>query len=340
MPSLSEILRTKLIPWSTQNASERFIVARRKMRQADMPYGVRLVPHKIQSQRVLVKNRRCYNNVRNIVAEWPEAGLQELGKYTLICVLGGDVSYQLGNYKVQCGPGHFIFIPPGIPRPDGSRTYVDLEKSTSCDIITFLLHPNALECWSSHGQPEGRERDNNCLVLHERTVAIFHALVEEVLEREENASQVGAELLHVFLTILQREVDARRFQPVRSDAQAEQKTLSALPTDFSACLERYVQMNLQKPLTLDIVSAAMYFPPTHFARLMRRETGKSFNEYLAEHRLAEAKNLLCNSQWSISTIAKLVGFHSASYFCTFFKGHVGVTPGEFRARALENSTKP
>jgi AraC-like DNA-binding protein len=339
MPTLSEILRTKLMPWLHQNAGEHFIVARPQMRQSEIPYGVKLIPHQIQSPRVVIKNRRSYGNVRNIVAEWPQAGLQELGKYLLICVLDGHIDYTIGNYKLQCGPGHFIFIPPGIPCPDGSQTYVDLDKSTFCDIASFLLHPNALECWTSHCDARGRKRSNNCLILQERTVYLFQALMEEMLKDETNALRISEGLLVAFSGLLQRELNAGHFQAVKTTDFFENLSTKIASTDFQAHLHQYVQDNFRKPLTINVVAAAMYLSPAQFTRVMRRETGKSFNEYLADCRMEEAKNLLRHSQWAINVIASFVGFKSHSYFRTFFKRYMGITPTEFRAREGADAEK-
>jgi AraC-like DNA-binding protein len=340
---LSEIIQAKLIPWSQKDARKRFIVAGSHMRQVDMPHGVQLVPHKIHSKRVVVKKGRSYHNVRNIIAVWPDAGLHELSKYLLICVLDGFIDYQLGSYRLQCGPGHFIFIPPGLPRPD-NRPYVDLQKSTTCKIATFVLHPHALECWMTHRTTqqnqdsesiEQSEQSHYYLIAHERAASIFESLMKEVIGRESKSLQIGEGLLSAFFNLLQREVEAGNFQSYRSLLHPEIETIKMPPGDFLAHLESYVQTNLSRPLTLDVVAAEVYLSRAQFTRVMRRETGKSFNEFLCEQRLKEAKRLLLHSQWTINTVAALVGFKSASYFRTFFKHYAGLTPTEFRRRGLE-----
>jgi AraC-like DNA-binding protein len=339
MSKLSEVLRSKLIPWAQQDAARRFIVGRTEMRRRDLPEGVKLVRRKTAGKRIVVKNRRRYNNTRNIIAEWPEDGQYELGKYVLICVLDGFIDYPLGRYRLQCGPGHFIFIPPGLPHSNGSRSFVDLKKNDSCDLMIFLLHPNALECWNSHGHSQGRDLDNYHLVLHHRVVALLKALVEEVMEDEERALSIGEGLLLSFLQLLQREADAGRVQRVRTLPLGRQHAIAASASDdFATQLEHYVQARLRQPLTLQVVSRDMYLSPAQFARNVRRETGETFNQLLARHRLEEAKNLLRNSQWTISAIADLVGLRSSSYFCTFFKTHTGETPSGFRERSKDTSS--
>jgi AraC-like DNA-binding protein len=317
------------------------------MNASEMPTGVRLVRHEIATKRITVRNRRTYSNVRNITAKWPQDGLHELNKYALVCVLSGHIDYQLGNYKLQCGPGHFIFIPPGTPFPNGSRTFVDLEKSTSCDILVFLQHPAALECWISHGHPGGREQSDNWLILHERCVHLFHALMEEVVQEameDKRRAQVVAEgLLLALLHVLEREVEAERLQYIRAKYPLDQSEIGFGPSvkaDFKTRLEQYVEANLRKPLTIERVAREMYLSPAQLTRNVRRDTGVTFNQLLARHRLEEAKKLLRDSEWTIAAVANLAGFHSTKYFYSFFKKHVGETPLEFRMKSNRAKTNP
>jgi AraC-like DNA-binding protein len=336
MSLLAENLKNKLIPWSHQNGGERFIVARPRMSAAQMPAGVQLSRRKISGARTVVKNRRDYSNTRSIRAVWPQAGLNEVNKLKLACVLSGYIDYQLGDYRLQCGAGHFIFIPPGTPHPDGSRLYVDEEKAASCEVLFFLLHPHAVQCWLSRSQRDpGRRMLGNDLVLHESAVALFHTLMKEVISGEDDSPAIGAQLLTVFLAVLQREVEADRLQRVRSNNPQQLsavETMDPAQADFAAQLEHYIRGNLHKPLTIESVSGEMFLSRAQFTRTVRRETGHSFNDLLLARRLAEAKNLLCDSQWTVAAIASFVGFKSPSHFRTVFRRHTGSTPTAFRTR--------
>ena len=333
--NLSEIIRFKLIPWSQQNAAQRFIVARPKMSAAQMPPGAQIVPYQIRGKRVVVKNRRYYGNTRGVVALWPEAGLNEVNKLKLACVLGGHIDYQLGDYRLRCGPGHFIFIPPGTPHSDSSCPYVDMQKSASCELLFFLLHPNALQCWVSRSRPnQGREQEGNYLILHERVTLLFRALLEETLEAQTQPDSICEQLLSVFLSVLLREAEDGHYQPVRgSDLNLSPADFPAIAphTNFTISLEQHIQASLHKSLAATDISREMFLSRAQFDRTVRRETGKSFNQLLSEYRLEEAKKLLGESQWTASAIAAFVGFKSASYFRTFFRKHTGSTPSEFRA---------
>lgn len=330
MSDLAEILHSKLIPWARQDVQEHFIVARPKMSAADMPDGVRLVRHPITGKRKVVKGRRNYRNTRGTVALWPGMGLNEASKLKLVCVLNGHIKYQLGSYKLRCGAGNFIFIPPGTPHPDGTQSYVDMEKSTFCDLLFFVLHPNAIEYWISHFDERGRVADGQYLILQESALLTFRALMEEVMGGDEKSLLSGEALLSAFLIILQREVNAGRALGVKSSAADYLNDDEFSKADFSGQLTHYVLANLQKPLTLEKVARDLFLSRAQFTRTVRRETGKSFNEFLAACRMEEAGTLLRDSEWTISTIAAFVGFKSPSYFRTFFKETTGKTPSEYR----------
>lgn len=327
MSLLSESLRTKLIPWSGQNASERFIVARPKMSAAEMPEGVVLKRRKILGSRVIVKNKREYSNVRSLTANWPEAGLQEWEHYKMVCVLKGQMDFQVGNYAVQCGEGFYLLLPPGMPEPDGFKSYH--AAGTFCDVLNIILHPHAVQCFIHHAQTGRRvEELENYLFQNSSLVMIFQVLMEEMISGQKNNQRISVDLLSAFWTTLQREVNEQRYihpGPVGRPEISPEKNAG-----FEADLLSYIQTHLNQPLTLENVTRGMYISKAQFARRMREETGKTFVQFLTDYRIAEAKVLLCDSDWTVTTIAGFLGFKSNNYFQVVFRRATGETPGQYR----------
>lgn len=63
---------------------------------------------------------------------------------------------------------------------------------------------------------------------------------------------------------------------------------------------------------------------------------KSFNQYVNEFRIEEAKELMQkNHQFTLEAIGSEAGFSSKSTFYATFKKNVGVTPAQFRKQNLE-----
>lgn len=66
-------------------------------------------------------------------------------------------------------------------------------------------------------------------------------------------------------------------------------------------------------------------------RGFRQSRGCSIGEYLAEHRLQQARELLMSGQ-SVKAIAYTLGFSSPSAFCYAFRRDTGESPGQYRQR--------
>lgn len=81
------------------------------------------------------------------------------------------------------------------------------------------------------------------------------------------------------------------------------------------------------------VAASVFLTPEYFAKLFKAETGIVIKDFINNCRIERAKDLLINSDTSISMIASQVGFDSFSYFSTVFKKLTGVSPQVFRKEA-------
>ena len=82
--------------------------------------------------------------------------------------------------------------------------------------------------------------------------------------------------------------------------------------------------------TLSELAALCDLSVRHLTRSFRASRGCSIGDYLANHRIEHARQLLA-SELSIKAIAYSLGFASPSGFCSAFRRAVGMTPGEFRA---------
>jgi AraC-like DNA-binding protein len=64
--------------------------------------------------------------------------------------------------------------------------------------------------------------------------------------------------------------------------------------------------------------------------LLKKETGLNAQEHIHQYVIEEAKNILLNSNQSVSEIAFHLGFEYPQYFSRLFKQKTGKTPLEFR----------
>lgn len=73
--------------------------------------------------------------------------------------------------------------------------------------------------------------------------------------------------------------------------------------------------------------------PQKLSAAFKQVTGFNFIDYLTQLRLDKAKELLRDTEIKVNDIAEMVGYQP-SYFNRLFKKKEGVTPGQYRERAL------
>ena len=102
---------------------------------------------------------------------------------------------------------------------------------------------------------------------------------------------------------------------------------------FEALLDDYFPSD--KPQT-DGLPSVKYFAdkvflsPNYFGDLIKKETGKSAQEYIQTRMIDLAKEMIAGTEKTVSQIAYELGFQYSQHFNRIFKKNVGYTPGEYR----------
>lgn len=72
--------------------------------------------------------------------------------------------------------------------------------------------------------------------------------------------------------------------------------------------------------------------PNYFGDMMKKETGKTPQEYIQDKIIEIAKERVAGTGETVTQIAYSLGFQYPQHFCRQFKKRVGCTPNEFRAQ--------
>lgn len=94
--------------------------------------------------------------------------------------------------------------------------------------------------------------------------------------------------------------------------------------------KNYIQEHYREALKLEEVSRVIGFNATYFSTVFKKETGKSFLDYLTEVRMNKAKQLLCRGDLSVNDVAEEVGYQDLKYFSKLFKKATGISPSEYK----------
>jgi AraC-like DNA-binding protein len=91
-----------------------------------------------------------------------------------------------------------------------------------------------------------------------------------------------------------------------------------------------MERNYNEPITIEDLSREVALSPFHLIRSFRQIYKQTPHQYLMGQRIAKAKELLRNSDLSITDICMEVGFESLGSFSTLFSKVVGLSPSAYR----------
>lgn len=83
-------------------------------------------------------------------------------------------------------------------------------------------------------------------------------------------------------------------------------------------------------LSINDISDKLEVTSSYLSKLLKKETGLSFIDYLTNTRIKKAMYLMKEPTIKIYDVAELIGYSNQHYFCRAFKKVVGVSPTEYK----------
>jgi AraC-like DNA-binding protein len=161
--------------------------------------------------------------------------------------------------------------------------------------------------------------------FHRRLETLLSELFAEYQGRAAGFHLAVIAKLYELAMLFLRELPAERLPP---DARKKR-------SHHNERLERifsFIGDNFDNPdLTLDMAADSAGLNRFYFSRLLKVQTGQSFNEHLARMRLHRAEQYLVESDVPVTNIAYLCGFNSIATFNRLFKTYTGSAPSAYRA---------
>jgi len=93
-------------------------------------------------------------------------------------------------------------------------------------------------------------------------------------------------------------------------------------------------------VSLRDVAGEVGMTPGHLTTVVRRRTGRTVQEWIIERRMAEARELLAETDLPVGEIARRVGISDAGYFSRLFSRAHGDSPRQWRAGHARSDRRP
>jgi AraC-like DNA-binding protein len=236
---------------------------------------------------------------------------------------------QYGRSKYDYQDGTLVFI-----SPDQVAGADDAGETLNPKGIALMFHPDLL-----HGTPLARRM---------RDYTFFSYESNEALHMSERERQIILNCFNEIKEELEHAIDKHTKQIIASNIETllnhcvrfyERQFITReivnrdLLDNFERLLNSYYAS--EKPQTIGLPSVSycagqMHLSPNYFGDLIKRETGKSAQEYIQLTVMEKVKELLAESNKTISEIAYELGFKYPHHLSRIFKKVVGTTPNEYR----------
>lgn len=158
------------------------------------------------------------------------------------------------------------------------------------------------------------ERQNNFFIEH----------MDKIYGYFKNLDKDNLEIIRSYVTIMLFEAK-RMFVDgvVESAANSRAEEITYL-------FETLIAQTKSKRQKLKYYANKLNFSPIYLAECVKKATGKTAKQIIAEYVILESKSLLNQSTKTINDIAFQLGYYETSNFIAFFKKNTGRTPSQYR----------
>ena len=118
----------------------------------------------------------------------------------------------------------------------------------------------------------------------------------------------------------------------RGSLAAEQERHRELPARMVTSIEKYIDLNLEKDLSVEELASHVRMSTSYFTRSFRSSVGLTPHAYVMRRRLLRAQELIASTELPLIDIAVATGFADQSHFSRRFHQMTGVSPRTYRVR--------
>jgi len=241
--------------------------------------------------------------------------------WELSYIISGEGERIIGNTREPFHSGDVTLIVPQMPHCwifNPEKT----DKDGMIENITITFSDELLET-TARSYPETVQMIERLRKLPESILFVKHTAHRLVNLLNEMSSQTAPVQLFLLLQIIMLMASSDEHKVIGhfNLSSIEQRVRN---------IETFITCNYKRSITLADLSRHIGMNQTSLCKFLKRHHGKTFTECLNECRMAEACNLLAQTDLTISEVCYRSGFNDVPYFCRIFKQKKGMTPTEYR----------
>ncbi|AIY07611.1 helix-turn-helix domain-containing protein [Paenibacillus polymyxa] len=256
-----------------------------------------------------------------------------LNFYVISLKSGTQCDFKYGRKNYDFREGSLVFTAPGqIMISEGNYT------PEYSDGWMLCVHPDMIRgttLWSKISEYSFFEYEaNEALQLSEQE----RETIERIVKNIENEYSKNIDLYTKELVVSNLELllnYAKRFYGRQFITRAV--VYKDAVTKFEELLNELCTVDIiERSGTPSVkgLAQAMGYSPNYLSDMLKKETGRTAQDFIKSRVLELAENLLLTTKEPIHQIAEKLGFEQPSSFTKFIKTHLGLSPMDFRRQHL------
>ncbi|MCC8409151.1 helix-turn-helix transcriptional regulator [Mucilaginibacter sp. UR6-1] len=244
-----------------------------------------------------------------------------------IMLFEGDNVFHYGDKSIEVSGKTLLFFNPRVPytsdplRPQTKGYFCVFKDDLFQDSLRLGLYH--LPVFSAGAQPVFSLNDEIYLIVKTAFEKMISEINSEYIYKHELIKNYVSELIYT----------AMKLQPLDKLFQHPDAS-SRIAAVFTELLERQFpiintthRFELRSP---NVIAERLSVHVNYLNRAIKKTTGRTTTDLIAERLITEAKALLRHTNWNIAEISHVLGFEDQAQFNNFFKKNTGLNPSSFR----------
>ncbi|WP_285433287.1 AraC family transcriptional regulator [Pseudomonas sp. fls2-241-R2A-110] len=119
-----------------------------------------------------------------------------------------------------------------------------------------------------------------------------------------------------------------------TDTQTRKKTTGGLTPWRESLVKQLILERLGETIEVTELASACALSRSHFSRAFKCSTGLSPQDWIRHQRIARAKQLIQDTELTLTQISLECGFCDQAHFCHIFTRSEGINPFAWRCRTV------
>jgi len=256
-------------------------------------------------------------------------------EYDILLTLKNNGQFMVGDYMGTLKPGTIVMTGPNIPH----AFHASEEDENNPENPAMIVLQFSKESMSSQlfERPEMNQISKFLDDADRSLEFIGHTRdqIDQLLHDMQNLSE--AQRYSKIIEMLDLMANSPLNDRKKLASLTFAPSLNQQNIDKVDLVTQYILTHLQEPFSLEQMATLIHMSPKSFSRFFKKNTGKTFVNYVNELRIEKACRLLLESDDSISNICFEVGFNTLSNFNRRFLEIKGLSPRDYRLNLKQQS---